>query len=172
MNALKPRPFRRAETVGILTPDAVAFKGETAEQLSEVLQAFVSSWKPVGQMEYVLVEKMTIAYWRMRRILRAESANITAREYGIPGEGGRPSETALLSLRKAIPKSARYDAETWAGLEGKRSGVPERSFLQDFAAYELLMEREFYRAVRTLERLQASRLGELSPRMTVEYDGL
>ena len=64
---------------GIFAKDLVITTGdgkENAQEYRELLDGLILSLKPSGQMECLLVEKIAVDYWRLRRVLRFESGSI------------------------------------------------------------------------------------------------
>jgi hypothetical protein len=49
---------------------------ESKEQFESLLSGLRNSWKPVGEMEEILVDLLASSFWRYRRLLKAESAEI------------------------------------------------------------------------------------------------
>lgn len=64
---------------GIFTHDLVIEKGdgkEKKEEYTELLNNLIDCLNPQGQLEYLLVEKIAVDFWRLRRVLRFEMASI------------------------------------------------------------------------------------------------
>ncbi|MCX5726858.1 MAG: hypothetical protein NT030_06795 [Candidatus Saganbacteria bacterium] len=64
---------------GIFARDLIITSGdgkEDQQEYNELLEGLIASLNPKGQMECVLVEKITVDFWRLRRVLRFESGNI------------------------------------------------------------------------------------------------
>jgi len=64
---------------GIFAKDLIITTGdgkEDAQEYRELLDGLIISLNPVGQMECLLVEKISVDYWRLRRVLRFESGSI------------------------------------------------------------------------------------------------
>lgn len=64
---------------GIFTNDLVIEKGdgkEKKEEYAELLNNLIDCLNPQGQLEYLLVEKIAVDFWRLRRVLRFEMASI------------------------------------------------------------------------------------------------
>ncbi|MBU1811078.1 MAG: hypothetical protein KJ629_08065 [Candidatus Omnitrophica bacterium] len=64
---------------GIFAKDLIITTGdgkEDAREYRELLDGLILSLKPSGQMECLLVEKIAVDYWRLRRVLRFESGSI------------------------------------------------------------------------------------------------
>ena len=64
---------------GIFVKDLIITTGdgkEDAQEYRELLDGLITSLNPSGQMECLLVEKISVDYWRLRRVLRFESGSI------------------------------------------------------------------------------------------------
>ncbi len=66
---------------------------ENRSQFESLLTHLHDELKPVGILEEMLVEKIAVAYWRLRRALRAEVGNISdnvrnSRRYSLPFHPG------------------------------------------------------------------------------------
>jgi hypothetical protein len=64
---------------GIFAKDLIITTGdgkEDEQEYRELLDGLIVSLNPVGQMECLLVEKISVDYWRLRRVLRFESGSI------------------------------------------------------------------------------------------------
>ena len=64
---------------GIFAKDLIITTGdgkEDAQEYRELLDGLILSLNPVGQMECLLVEKISVDYWRLRRVLRFETGSI------------------------------------------------------------------------------------------------
>src|SRR3989304_164128 len=64
---------------GILAREVVITAGDGAEDSSEyhrLQAALVADLAPVGEMELLLVEKIAVNYWRLRRVVGYETGRI------------------------------------------------------------------------------------------------
>ncbi len=64
---------------GIFARDLIITSGdgkEDQQEYAELLDGLIVSLNPKGQMECVLVEKIAVDFWRLRRVLRFESGSI------------------------------------------------------------------------------------------------
>ena len=64
---------------GIFTNDLVIEKGDGKEKKQEYLELLnnlIDCLNPQGQLEYLLVEKIAVDFWRPHRVLRFETASI------------------------------------------------------------------------------------------------
>ena len=67
---------QNARTHGVLSRNLI-IEGESQEEFSELLGLLVDEFQPVGLVEHALVERVGIALWRQRRLVRAESAEVS-----------------------------------------------------------------------------------------------
>ena len=67
---------QNARTHGLLSRNLI-IEGESQEEFSELLGLLVDEFQPVGLVEQALVERVGIALWRQRRLVRAESAEVS-----------------------------------------------------------------------------------------------
>ena len=64
---------------GIFVKDLIITTGdgkEDEQEYRELLDGLILSLNPSGQMECLLVEKISVDYWRLRRVLRFETGSI------------------------------------------------------------------------------------------------
>ena len=122
-----------AVTHGFFTKELL-LPGEKKEHLAKLRKNLMDCYQPVGEAEFLLVEKIVAANWRLKRLLRAET-------HYIPTPRGTPDRPAR------IPK-ADYRFSSW--LNHNR--------------YEVSLNRQLYQAVHELERVQKARREEASAR--------
>jgi len=67
---------QNARTHGLLSRSLI-IEGESQEEFSELLGLLVEEFQPIGLVEHALVERVGIALWRQRRLVRAESAEVS-----------------------------------------------------------------------------------------------
>jgi hypothetical protein len=67
---------QNARTHGLLCRSLIV-EGESHEEFSELLCLLADDFRPVGLVEHALVERVAIALWRQRRLVRAESAEVS-----------------------------------------------------------------------------------------------
>lgn len=66
---------------GLLAKEAVIRAGdgkESSTQFDTLLKALVAEFRPEGALEEMLVERIAVSYWRLRRALRCEAGEIRA----------------------------------------------------------------------------------------------
>jgi hypothetical protein len=125
---------------GLLAKTAVITDGPAAEDPQEfdnLFKALQEQFLPQGPLEHILVEKIAVAYWRLRRACRQEAELFT------------PDPDDLLKHFK--PKFL------------KQQPVISSDRLDRLIRYEGAIERQFYRAMHQLERLQRLRAGQIIP---------
>ena len=64
---------------GIFAKDLIISAGDGKEdegEYKELLNGLINSLNPVGRMECLLVEKIAVDFWRLRRVLRYETGSI------------------------------------------------------------------------------------------------
>ncbi len=122
------RSARNAVTHGILTHPFTLWQDEPARTAFEKLYAaLLDELQPVGLLEGLLVERVALAYWRLRRLARAESLALAALQVN----SQRPSDVA--------------------------HALPAAPDLELFMRYHTTIERQLDRALGELERLQERR---------------
>ena len=125
----KSTASRNALKHGILSGDLIVMK-ENRHDLETLRLGIYQTLCPVGALEELLVEKVINAIWRIRRLTKVES-EVLSDEDPIFGQSG-------------ISKGFR-------GSDG--------TCLQVLSRYEATLERNFYRALHELQRMQGMRLG-------------
>jgi hypothetical protein len=70
---------QNARTHGLLSRNLI-IDGESQEEFSELLRLLAEEFQPVGLVEHALVERVGIALWRQRRLVRAESAEVSVNQ--------------------------------------------------------------------------------------------
>ena len=116
---------------GLLAQEAVIPSGpgqEDDSELEHLLKALRDDLQPSGALEEILVEKIAVCYWRLRRVLRAEN-----------GEIRRNLEDAPRSLRFQLTAQAVLAAERNAALSSLQSNSYGLEALLDFLGH---LERE------------------------------
>jgi hypothetical protein len=64
---------------GVFAKDLIIASGdgrENEDEYRELLHNLIESLNPQGQMEHLLVEKIAVDFWRLRRVLRFETGSI------------------------------------------------------------------------------------------------
>jgi len=141
MNALKH---------GLLSGQ-VLIAGEQARDLAELGQRLRAELRPVGMLELILVDRVVAGVWRLRRCLRLEAQVIEHEETSV-----KPFSENFLT--------GATTRRTPAEMRGLRalSVTGEGERLERMMRYESAIERQVYKALTELERLQSLRCQEQS----------
>ena len=134
---------------GILAREVVipAGKGEESQgDFDDLLANLQEYYEPEGFVEEVLVEKIGVCHWRLARVLRCETGAIRSRMDRI-GSFMDPDEDEISGIEAEIAAHS----------------LPDLTKTEILVRYERMLERELYRAMRQLERLQRQRRGEAVP---------
>lgn len=116
---------------GLLAKDLI-LKDENITEFDSFRQAIYQSLSPLGCLEEVLVEKIVSSAWRFRRLIQSE-------------------------------KHLFEEKDEWCVLESKFSAAFCRrngSSMQILSRYESGIEKNFYKAIHELQRIQAMRMGQ------------
>ena len=131
-----------------LTAKSIVLSTEKETDFNEIRQAFEAQYQTLGPMETLLVQELVIMTWRLRRL--------------------RNIETGFFNLRlmdTAEDLEQEYDnledRSRLAYIFYKDSNRPNT--LQNLARFEGRLQRGFYKALRELERLRASRESAPTP---------
>ena len=125
-----------AVTHGLLTKEAL-LAGEDGSLLTSLTEGYTAEFQPETEMEVLLVERIVSCIWRLRRVLRVERNYINNQ----------------LTSRQAIAD--------WTGIAAYTdTGV---ACWQSMIRYETTIERQMYKAMHELERIQRIRRGENTP---------
>jgi len=166
---------------GIFTKDLIITTGdgkEDAQEYRELLDGLIISLNPVGQMECLLVEKISVDYWRLRRVLRFESGSIrkqldtaindyycktdyfgnkehkTNKEINKEMTSCRTSsDTHRLAELKQAKRKNRYAEEVTV----KTSSLPAEDDWDKVIKYEKAVQRSILQNLALLKRLQSMR---------------
>jgi hypothetical protein len=79
---------QNARTHGLLSRSLI-IEGESQEEFSALLRLLSDEFQPVGLVEQALVERVGIALWRQRRLVRAESAEVSLNQQRFGDEQAR-----------------------------------------------------------------------------------
>jgi hypothetical protein len=133
---------RNAHKHGLFAREVLA-KGEDRAGFAELGQRLRQALAPEGGLEEALCARIVGCLWRLRRIVRLESA-LVGNEDG-------------MSLASMLERGWLSDQES--------------DRLQLFSRYETCLDRMLHRALHELQRLQARRAGaDLPPPLVVDVD--
>jgi hypothetical protein len=183
---------------GLLSQE-VLLPGEDRAALEELSARLADELQPVGELEALLVEQITAAAWRLRRLRRVEAGIFAWELYGELAERAQgEAEIYERSTHKDFIES-QYGPSTRITDEQKHqealSKAQEmkqaqqdaeiatlgRTFIRDanqanafskLSRYEAAIQRSLYKALHELQRLQAARgaTGNVSPPLAVDVD--
>ena len=127
---------------GLRAEQVVVLGGPTAEDPAEfdsLLSGMLDDCKPAGALERVLVERLAVSYWRLRRAYRFEARAIE--------QASKPNPMSkMLEELSQLPLNKPGLQE----LPGLRS-------LDKLVRYELMIDRELLRTATQLQHLQHTR---------------
>ncbi len=106
-------------------------RSEKRSHFDALLAQLIEELKPVGILEDMLVEKIAVSYWRLRRALRAESGEICDK----------------------IRNFRRYPYDT----DPATLALPSSRNTLKIVRYQNAIERQLHRAIIQLQRLQEHR---------------
>ncbi len=143
---------------GLLSQD-VLLPNEDESALKELGEHLRAELQPVGQLEGLLVDRITTAHWRLRRLGRVE-ADIFFWEH----------HEELTGWDRGM--KAREDDQTAAlGRAFIRDAGMANAFSK-LSRYETAIERSLYKALHELQRIQAARhaSGNVVPPVAIDVD--
>lgn len=138
---------------GLLSRE-VLLPGEDYATLNELYKRLSSELKPVGELENLLVDKITATHWRLRRLGRVEADLFNPASYQGIGLG---------------LQSIAYNTSPGSTFTRDANGANAFSKL---SRYETALERSLYRALHELQRLQSARRteGSVPPPVAVDVE--
>ena len=129
-------------------PDGKEDEGEYAAFYA----ALRKHYEPMDWLEELWVEKIAVWSWRLRRLIRCESGQISKAlaDHGYEIQQSKAADSENLGI--APPSNAEIDAMTDHLL------LPSNEDLERLLRYEAMINRQLNHAIAELERLQARRL--------------
>lgn len=157
----KARSAQNARKHGILSQELVIDSlGESQHELDRLRAKLMDELGPEGLIEQMIVERILIAYWRLRRVLIAEAGLLTQR--------AEQTADRLLALRRVAarrqPTPLHRDGGQAASLSDDEAAAMAAANLLGAAdaervqRLETMLERQLYRAIDQLTDLQSRRL--------------
>jgi len=129
------------------------------EQFNSILDALLEDFQPRSARERILVEEVAACCWRVRRLLRYECRASWSDEdaYRRWATTEKPSDALLTSMGYDNSGDRRRKAEKLrrAGLDAFI--LPNDSGIDKIVRFERSVKRNLFRALKWLERIQASR---------------
>jgi hypothetical protein len=175
----KDRSSQNAVTHGLLAQDVI-LDNENEHLFVERRDAILADLNPVGELEQVLVERIVVCEWRLRRLRQIETSvfqyqafdHAVHRAERVAHKWTRScfSDPALIgrtvtneglrnaALREAEESELARDNETLAIAFTQATSTTDA--LSKLSRYEAAIERSMYKALHELQRLQAARAGQ------------
>ncbi|MAH48850.1 hypothetical protein CMI37_23690 [Candidatus Pacearchaeota archaeon] len=127
---------------------------ESAETLAELEVKLIAELRPQGELEIILVDRIVSNIWRLKRALMVERQTMEW-EY-TQAIAGNPDPFA--DLLPSLPQESEEQTERRAYRNMIASDYTEK-----IMRYEAAIERQIYKAVHELIRLQMARGGAKPP---------
>jgi hypothetical protein len=177
-----------------LLSEEVLLPGEDEAALRELAESLRAQVQPVGELETLLVDRITSLLWRLRRLGRVEAGIFAWELYGELAERAereaRAQESTMASMLiashtsvtdKRRHREALERAEEMRVKQDAETATLGRTFVRDaenanafskLSRYETTMERGLYKALHELQRLQTDRgaAGSIPPPLAVDMD--
>src|ERR687893_3042384 len=164
---------------GLLSAELLV-PGEDEAAFKELSERLRGELRPVGELEGLLVERVIVAAWRLRRLGRVEAgifawerleelaqrAEREARAYEQPPEDDFMKYVNISLSNGEKHSEALSRAQQMRSEQGAEIATLGRTFARDanganafskLSRYETTIERGLYKALHELQRLQASR---------------
>jgi len=188
---------RNAMKHGLLARAVVITAGDGEENLKEfhtLLDRLWDEYQPVGVVEETLVQRIATCWWRLARVLRAENGEIRKRLSEVKrelAETAKSVDELLRELERAgkyldspvtvidpqpeLPELSKEPEQKNIGLDEEKLlslSLPPEDATDKILRYEAHLDRQLYRAMDQLERLQRRREGEsVPPPLRVDLGG-
>jgi len=175
---------------GLLSRETL-LPGEDEAILTSLSERLRAELRPEGELEDLLVDRITSVVWRLRRLgsievgvlswrlgkILADRANKKVKIYerDLFDDEDEPMVTDVekheaAKARVREGRARQKEATPTLGLAFIRDSQGSDAFSK-LARYEAMLERSFYRALHELQRLQAIRRGHaISPPLAVDVD--
>jgi hypothetical protein len=177
-----------------LLSEEVLLPGEDEAVLRELAESLRAQVQPVGELETLLVDRITSLLWRLRRLGRVEAGKFAWELYGELAERAereaRAQESTMASMLiashtsvtdKRRHREALQRAEEMRVKQDAETATLGRTFVRDaenanafskLSRYETTMERGLYKALHELQRLQTDRgaAGSIPPPLAVDME--
>lgn len=119
---------------------------ENRTEFFSLLEHLQRQLQPVGILEEMLVEKIAVAYWRLRRAVRAEAGEI-----GEQLEDWRQRQNSDL---------CPYESSSERRFHTNSLAIPSRDDMNKILRYETTISRSLNNAIKQLKQLQKQRQQE------------
>ncbi|UCF80431.1 MAG: hypothetical protein JSV08_07940 [Acidobacteriota bacterium] len=144
---LSKRPVLPRRVEGMLAREGVIghfLAQETSDEFQALLEHLADSLQPRDSFNRLLVEKMALTVWRLRRLQRYERAEVE-----------RELRCYEVGLREALPSEGAGRERKPPPIVESRAALrlmPDKETLDKITRYEAMLEREFNRCYGLLER--------------------
>ena len=138
---------------GIFAKEFIIDSGDGQENPAEyhrLLQGLQDDLKPVGQMEQLLVEKIAVNWWRLRRVLRYETGETQRQLCGC-------KEDAMFFAFQQNQDAKAEDIQPFYDFEHRVRSLPSEEALNKISRYDTALERSNARNLTMLKALQEER---------------
>ena len=139
---------------GIFAKEVIIDSGDGQEDPAEyhrLLQGLQDDLKPVGQMEQLLVEKIAVNWWRLRRVLRFETGETQRQLCGC-------NEDAMFFAYQQNQDAKAEDIQPFYDYEHRVRSLPSEEALNKVIKYDVSIERSISRNLAMLKDLQRQRV--------------
>jgi hypothetical protein len=146
---------------GLLSKELIVPNVEDRKEYERMAARICRTLAPEDAIEEVLAERIIVAYWRLRRAIRAETGHIR-RNY-IP----KDPPNRLLEIMDRDQNSFETDSDSLAKknnvklrdeAEAHCNNIPMIEPMDGLLRYETTIERQFYRALREFQNYRQTKL--------------
>jgi len=130
---------------------------ESQDEYNDFYTDVRKHYQPVGWLEEIWVEKITVGSWRLRRLIRCEAGQIDRALTGHSYELQQSKVDDLADPGSASSRDPEMDALT------DHFFLPDKEELDRLLRYEAMVNRQLNHAMGELERVQTRRKGEATP---------
>jgi len=106
---------QNARTHGLLSRNLI-IEGESQEEFSAMLNLLRQEFQPVGMVENALIERVAISFWRQRRLVQAESAQVSINRQSL-GPNQINEVCNALNLKSSDYTRFKYSEDKYEGME-------------------------------------------------------
>ncbi len=136
----KARSSRNAVKHGLLAGRIVLadHPDEDPREFAALLDGLLGDYQPRGMIEKMMVERLAVSFWRLRRAYRFEAEAIS--------QANQPGIASQMLEQFGMPTSEQFEKV-----------LPDIKDLDKLVRYESMIDRELLRTLAHLERRQRSR---------------
>jgi hypothetical protein len=124
-----------------LTAETLVLPHEDTVAYQEIRDSLYQQYEPATQQECMLVDQLASAWWRTIRVRQIETDML---------------DLQIQTLNRQYPEKKKTKTTDRQALAVRFVTESEKDFV-NFMRYDAQIERAFYRALNTLEKLQAAR---------------